>query len=40
MNKLRSMRAMWAEQREEPTDEDFDIFDWNEASDAEMLWRE
>ena len=31
---------MWAEQREEPTDEDFDIFDWNEASDAERLWRE
>lgn len=40
MNKLRSVQAAWAEAREEPTDEDFDIFDWSEYSDAERLWRE
>lgn len=40
MNKLKTLQAMWAEARDEHTDEDFDIFDWNEASDAERLWRE
>ncbi len=40
MNKLKSLQAMWAEAREEHAEEDRDIFDWNEASDAERLWRE
>lgn len=40
MNKLKTLQAMWAEAREEHTDEDYTIFDWNEASDAERLWRE
>ncbi|MDK8345469.1 hypothetical protein QP868_02080 [Brevibacterium sp. UMB1308A] len=40
MNKLKSMQAMWAEQHDEHTDEDYTIFDWNEASDPERWWRE
>ena len=40
MNKLKSLQAVWAEQKDEPADEDYDIFDWNEGSDPERWWRE
>lgn len=40
MNKLKTLQAMWAEAREEHTDEGCGILDWSEYSDPERWWRE